>query len=251
LLARQLVAVCGSKPGTFGVQTPRKPFWTPWRWRLRAKNRPIGELRPTNEKMPPKPRRRSDLLQVQVEITEEQLDTLISDRPWSPLPADLETVVTQLPQTEPRCVRSTVLAWAHRHQGLIGYSQVHGALTGYRDLRAARKHAASILNLMSKQRLLSRVHFAADAPKSDPDGTNEGTAFEMTAAGVIYLRGACLARQKLALGCGMLTAHTIISEEEDGGRAHELHYLPSVIVRDAAGRSSTRQRMVNSVFGLA
>jgi hypothetical protein len=116
--------------------------------------------------MPPKPRRRSDLLQVQVEITEEQLDTLISDRPWSPLPADLETVVTQLPQTEPRCVRSTVLAWAHRHQGLIGYSQVHGALTGYRDLRAARKHAASILNLMSKQRLLSRVHFAADAPTS-------------------------------------------------------------------------------------
>jgi len=195
---------------------------------------------------------RHDLLQVEVELTEEQLQVLLSDRPWSPLPEDLEAIVHQLPATEERCLRTAILAWAHRLEGLIGFPQVWGAITGYADNRSTRKAATRTLDIMVRQNLLTRLHFNADAPDANPNGTNEGTAFEMTGAGLLYLRGACLARQKLARGYTLTEAHRIISGEEDDGHSHELHYLPGVIVRDASGKRSVRhQRVINSVFGLA
>lgn len=193
-----------------------------------------------------------ELLQVEVELTEEQLQLLVSDRPWSPLPEDLEQIVQQLPHIEERCVRTSILVWAHRLEGLIGFSQVWSALTGYGDTRATRKAAARALDRMVRQKLLTKLHFNADAPSASPDGINEGTAFEMTGTGLLYLRGACVARQKLARSCSLAEAHRIISDEEDDGNSHDLHYLAGVLVRDASGKRSVRhQKLINSVFGLA
>lgn len=197
--------------------------------------------------------RPTDLLSVTMDVNEAQFDALVSDRPWSPLPADLEQLIEQLPTTEERCNRTAILIWAHRHQGLIGYSQVYRSLTGYKDLNAGRKHASSLLLMMVRQGLLKQMHFGVDAPRHSPAGLNEGTAFEMTGAGLIYLRGAMLARQNLARRVSLGYAHEIISAEEDDGRSHEVHYLASVTVRDASGTASATRstRLLNSVFSLA
>jgi hypothetical protein len=45
-------------------------------------------------------------------------------------------------------------------------------------------------------------------------------------------------------------AHAILCEEEDGNRAHELHYVRSVVVVDAALQPVHKPTYVTSVFGL-
>ena len=196
----------------------------------------------------------SGLLFVTMDVTEDEFDALISDRPWSPMSPDLEELIRQLPEQQERCTRTSVLAWAHAREGLIGLSQIYRNLTGYKDVHSARKHTGRILRLMVRQGLLKEIHFTADAPRhASSTGLNEGSAFEMTGAGVVYLRGAMLARQRLARHAGLQEAHRVMSEEEDDGRSHEEHYLTNVTIRDAGGKASTtrNKRLLNSVFGLA
>lgn len=192
-----------------------------------------------------------DLLSAEVELTEAQFDALLSQRPWSPYPPELQQLLDQLPNTgDQDFTRTDVLVWTHRRQGLIGFDQVWKSLEDVPDDRSARRAAVAVLNVMLNQQLLSRMHFTADAPGKDPLGLNSGTAFEITARGMIYLRGALMARHRLAKSCGALQAHRILNEEEDNF-AYELHYLKAVVVRDAAGKVARPQRLVNSVFALA
>lgn len=195
---------------------------------------------------------RPELLQIELELSERQWADLLTDRPWGPLPADLEEVVQLLPDQAERCTRTDVLVWCHRHQGLISFPQIWQRLTGYEDNRAARKHTISILGLMVRQGLLTKTHFAADAPDKPPTGMNEGSAFELTGPGLLYLRGAVLARQKLWRWMSITQAHQQIGEEEDDGRNHELHYLNAVSVRDSSGNlvKQSTTGLLNSVFAL-
>lgn len=191
---------------------------------------------------------RQQLLESPVEITEEQLERMLRDRPWFRLPDDLDALVAQHGDTSSRCTRADILTWAYKMEGLIGFTQVWQRLTGYSGDRATRKVAIRTLGMMLKQNLLTRMHFTADAPSKDPAGMNEGTAFEIAASGMIYLMGAWTARQKLARTVGVANAHEVLCEEEDGDRAHELHYVRTVVVVDAARKPIPKPKYVTSVF---
>jgi hypothetical protein len=192
------------------------------------------------------------LLDAAFDITEEQWESLLHDRPWFRLPNGLDELVSHHNEGAERCSRIDILTWAYRKEGLIGFNQVWECLTGYPDARAKRKVAIRMLELMLKQELLTRMHFSADAPKKDPGGMNDGTAFEIAPRGMVYLLGAWTARQRLAArGVHPRNAHAILCEEEDGNRAHELHYVRSVVVVDAALKPVDKPKYVTSVFGLA
>lgn len=173
-----------------------------------------------------------------VEWTPEQIDKIASETSCFSLGPDLDELITALPDTANRCDRTTVLTWAYKMNGLIGFNQLWQRMTGYRDERAARKAVTGVLRTMEGHALVTLVHFGADAPKKSADGVNEGTGIELTTRGMIWLAHAWTARKQLAKNIGVISAHLQLCEEEEEGKA-PLHYVTPVVVKAAPEKEKT------------
>ena len=183
-----------------------------------------------------------------VEWTPEQIDKIASETPCFSLGPDLDKLIAALPETANRCDRTTVLTWAYKMNGLIGFNQVWQRMTGYRNERAARKAVTGVLRTMEGHALVTLIHFGADAPKKSADGVNEGTAVELTTRGMIWLAHAWTARKQVARTIGLIGAHRQLCEEEEEGKA-PLHYVTPVVVK-AATEKRKAPPVANFVFDL-
>lgn len=183
-----------------------------------------------------------------VEWTPEQIDKIASETSCFPLGPALDDLIALLPDTASRCDRTTVLTWAYKMNGLIGFNQVWQRMTGYRDERAARKAVTGVLRTMEAHALVTLVHFGADAPKKSAEGVNEGTAVELTTRGMIWLAHAWTARKQVAKNIGLINAHQQLCEEEEEGKA-PLHYVTPVVVKAAPDKQKAPP-VANFVFNL-
>jgi len=163
-----------------------------------------------------------------VQWTPEQIDAIASETNWFPLGPDLDSLIAHVPQTSKRCERTTVLTWAYQMSGLIGFRQIWERMTGYHSERAARKHTTSVLRTMLAHQLITRIHFPAEGGSKSADGINEGSAFELTTRGMVWLAHAWTARRNLARMVGVVTAHEVITAEEDDGKGYAPHYVGPV-----------------------
>ena len=183
-----------------------------------------------------------------VEWTAEQINAIASETPCFSLGPELDELIAALPDAASRCDRTTVLTWAYKMNGLIGFNQVWQRMTGYRDERAARKAVTGVLRTMEAHALVTLVHFGADAPKKSADGVNEGTGVELTTRGMIWLAHAWTARKQMAKNIGVIRAHQQLCEEEEEGKA-PLHYVTPVVVK-AASEKQKPPSVPNFVFNL-
>lgn len=183
-----------------------------------------------------------------IEWTPEQIDKIASETSCFPLGPALDDLIALLPDTAIRCDRTTVLTWAYKMSGLIGFNQLWERMTGYRDERAARKAVTGVLRTMEAHALVTLVHFGADAPKKSAEGVNGGTAVELTTRGMIWLAHAWTARKQVAKNIGLINAHQQLCEEEEEGKA-PLHYVTPVVVKAGPDKQKAPP-VANFVFNL-
>lgn len=193
-------------------------------------------------------------------LTDAQLDELIAHPYWASLGADLDALIAHMPQSTERAERTTILTWIYAQQGVATFEELSGKITGLASLPKRKKHLRQALRAMEKLFLVSIVNFPgddADAPEPEEDVVGKSSLVSLTWTGMLWLRRAWSARERLARHRSITAVHQdLIEEEEEAGWA-DPYWVENVSSVDPEGSQRRAQRVVEampaitSIFDLA
>jgi len=155
------------------------------------------------------------------DLTDAQIDELIAHPYWESLGPQIDALMDQIPPATPRAERTTLLTWIYQRQGVASFEELNGKLTGLATLPKRKKHLRQALRAMEKLLLVSIVNFPrgdADASPADEDMLGKDRLISLTWTGMLWLRRAWSARERLSRNCNLVTVHqNLVDEEEEGG----------------------------------
>lgn len=218
------------------------------------------------------------------QLSDEEIDALIAHPHWEPLGDALDTLITQLPGTTQRVERTTLLTWLYAEQGVAGFDELAAKLTGFESLPKRKKHLRGALRALEKLRLVSIVTFAAEGAANAPEGEQEApeppgnsedeevssgvglgdegegigrnSMISLTWTGMVWLRRAWEARERLCRHRSILEVHAALVEEEDEGKSNDAYWVENIIGAHPEGSAKRAQQIaqvpaMRSIFDLA
>lgn len=225
------------------------------------------------------------------DLTDDDIDSLIAHPHWEPLGENTDALIAELPLTTERAERTTLLTWIYSQQGVASFEELAAKLTGFPSMPKRKKHLRGSLRALERLRLVSIVTFAevesddegeaaeGIEPKAagesgsgegevgapDPTGgTDDGAAvgrlsmISLTWTGMVWLRRAWGARERLARHRSIVEVHLSLVEEEDGGKSNDAYWVENLVSTDSVpGAAAKRARRVaevpaiSSIFALA
>jgi hypothetical protein len=193
-------------------------------------------------------------------LTDEQIDELIAHPYWESLGAEIDALTARIPQSTERAERTTILTWIYGQQGVATFEELSQKLTGMASLPKRKKHLRQALRAMEKLFLVSIVNFPgddADAPDPDEDVVGKSSLVSLTWTGMLWLRRAWAARERLARHRDVETVHRDLVEEEEEAGWNDPYWVENVSSVDPEGSHRRAQRVleafpaVTSIFDLA
>jgi len=205
--------------------------------------------------MPPEPSASSPAA-----LPDAQIDALLAHPHWEPLAPELHILALQVPATSERAERTTLLTWIHAQQGVATFDELSRKLTGLATLPKRKKHLRQALRAMERMLLVHIVNFPgedADAPEPDDDVVGRNSLVSLTWTGMLWLRRAWAARERLARHRDFALVHReLVEEEEEAGWA-DPYWVENVCGLEApdsaqaAPRGRKASRPISSIFDLA
>lgn len=193
-------------------------------------------------------------------LPDAQIDALVEHPHWEPLGADLDALALQVPATSERAERTTLLTWIHAQQGVATFEELSQKLTGLASLPKRKKHLRQALRAMERMLLVHIVNFPGDdpdAPEPDEDVVGRNSLVSLTWTGMLWLRRAWSARERLARHRDIALVHRdLIAEEEEAGWT-DPYWVENVCNLEAeptqrpAERARKARAPVTSIFDLA
>jgi hypothetical protein len=193
-------------------------------------------------------------------LTDAQIDELIAHPYWESLGAEIDALITRVPQSTERAERTTLLTWIYGQQGVATFEELSQRLTGMATLPKRKKHLRQALRAMEKLFLVNIVNFPgedADAPDPDEDVVGRSSLVSLTWTGMLWLRRAWAARERLARHRSLETVHRDLIEEEEDAGWNDPYWVENVSSVDPEGSHRRAQRVVEafpaitSIFDLA
>lgn len=206
--------------------------------------------------MPPQPTA-SRLLE---DPTDAQIDELIAHPYWESLGADIDGLIAHVPQSTERAERTTILTWIYTQQGVATFEELSAKITGLASLPKRKKHLRQALRAMEKLFLVSIVNFPgddADAPEPDEDVVGKNSLVSLTWTGMLWMRRAWAARERLARHRAIELVHQDLVEEEEEAGWNDPYWVENVSSVDPEGSQRRAQRVmqafpsITSIFDLA
>lgn len=206
--------------------------------------------------MPPESTARPQL----ADLTDAQIDTLIAHPYWEPLGPQIDALVAQIPQSTERAERTTLLTWIYAQEGVATFEELSQKLTGLASLPKRKKHLRQALRAMEKLFLVSIVNFPGDdtdAPDPDEDVVGKSSLISVTWTGMLWLRRAWAARERLAGHRNLVEVHRNLIEEEEEAGWNDPYWVENVSSVDPEGSKRRVERMIEafpaitSIFDLA
>lgn len=228
------------------------------------------------------------------DLTDDDIDALIAHPHWEPLGETIDALIAKLPLTTERAERTTLLTWLYSQQGVASFEELAAKLAGFPSMPKRKKHLRGTLRALERLRLVSIVTFAEvegesqvdddahetgsmeskdigagsrdaeDAAAPDPSGVGDDgvvgrlSMVSLTWTGVVWLRRAWGARERLARHRNILEVHQSLIEEEDGGKSNDAYWVENLVSTDSVpGAAAKRaQRIadvpaISSIFALA
>lgn len=204
--------------------------------------------------------RRSTANQQQQHLTDAQLDELIAHPYWEPLGASIDALIPHIPQSTERAERTTLLTWIYTQQGVATFEELSQKLTGMASLPKRKKHLRQALRAMEKLFLVSIVNFPGDdedAPEPDEDVVGKNSLVSLTWTGMLWMRRAWAARERLARHRAVEIVHRDLVEEEEEAGWNDPYWVENVSSVDPEGSQRRAQRVmeafpsITSIFDLA
>jgi len=194
------------------------------------------------------------------DLSDAQIDELIAHPYWESLGPEVDALVQHVPPTTERAERTTILTWIYTQQGVSGFDELSQRLTGLANLPKRKKHLRQALRAMEKLFLVSIVNFPGDdedAPEPDDDVVGKNSLISLTWTGMLWLRRAWAARERLSRHRNITVVHQeLVEEEEESGWA-DPYWVENVCNADPEGTRRRAQRVVEafpsitSIFDLA
>jgi hypothetical protein len=139
------------------------------------------------------------------------------------------------------------------------FEELSRKITGMASLPKRKKHLRQALRAMERMLLVHIVNFPgedADAPEPDDDVVGRNSLVSLTWTGMLWLRRAWAARERLSRHRDLALVHReLVAEEEEAGWA-DPYWVENVcsLESDAAERPAVRsrkaQRPITSIFDL-
>ncbi len=140
------------------------------------------------------------------------------------------------------------------------FEELSQKLTGMASLPKRKKHLRQALRAMERMLLVHIVNFPGDdddAPEPDEDVVGKNSLVSLTWTGMLWLRRAWAARERLSRHRGLALVHReLVEEEEEAGWA-DPYWVENVcsLEADASERPQARGRKtprpITSIFDLA
>lgn len=206
--------------------------------------------------MPPQ----STASQLPEHLTDAQIDELIAHPYWESLGADIDALVAHVPQSTERAERTTILTWIYAQQGVATFEELSGKLTGLASRPKRKKHLRQALRAMEKLFLVSIVNFPGDdedAPEPDEDVVGKNSLVSLTWTGMLWMRRAWAARERLSRHRNIDLVHQDLVEEEEEAGWNDPYWVENVSSVDPEGSQRRAQRVIEafpsitSIFDLA
>jgi hypothetical protein len=194
------------------------------------------------------------------DLTDAQIDELIAHPYWESLGPEIDVLVVHIPRTTERAERTTLLTWIYEQQGVASFEELSRKLTGLASLPKRKKHLRQALRAMEKLFLVSVVNFPgddADAPEPAEDVVGKNSLVSLTWTGMLWLRRAWSARERLARHRNIEVVHQHLIEEEEEAGWGDPYWVENVCSVDPDGSHRRAQRVVEafpsitSIFDLA
>jgi hypothetical protein len=193
-------------------------------------------------------------------LPDAQIDALVAHPHWEPLGPELDALALQVPATSERAERTTLLTWVHGQQGVATFEELSQKITGLASLPKRKKHLRQALRAMERMLLVHIVNFPgddADAPEPEEDIVGRNSLVSLTWTGMLWLRRAWSARERLARHRDLALVHRELVEEEEEAGWGDPYWVENVcsLEADAAQRPRPRSRKsrppITSIFDLA
>lgn len=157
------------------------------------------------------------------DLTDAQIDELIAHPYWESLGPGIDALASEIPQATERAERTSLLTWIYAQQGVATFDELSQRLTGMANLPKRKKHLRQALRAMEKLFLVNIVNFPgddADAPGPDEDVVGKSSLISLTWTGMLWLKRAWAARERLSRHRSIALVHQeLIEEEEEAGWA--------------------------------
>jgi hypothetical protein len=192
-------------------------------------------------------------------LPDAQIDALVAHPHWEALGPELDALAQQVPATSERAERTALLTWIHARQGVASFEELSRKITGLASLPKRKKHLRQALRAMERMLLVHIVNFPgedADAPEPDDDVVGRNSLVSLTRTGMLWLRRAWAARERLSRHRDLALVHReLVAEEEEAGWAdpywvENVCSLESDAPERPAVRSRKTQRPITSIFDL-
>lgn len=193
-------------------------------------------------------------------LPDAQIDALVAHPHWEALGPELDALAQQVPATSQRAERTTLLTWIHAQQGVATFEELSRKITGLASVPKRKKHLRQALRAMERMLLVHIVNFPgedADAPEPDEDVVGRNSLVSLTWTGMLWLRRAWSARERLSRHRELSLVHKELVEEEEEAGWGDPYWVENVcsVEGDAGERPNMRapkaQRPITSIFDLA
>jgi hypothetical protein len=193
-------------------------------------------------------------------LTDAQIDELIAHPHWESLGPKIDALIPEIAPTSARAERTTLLTWIYEQQGAASFEELAERLTGKASVPKRKKHLRQALRAMEKLFLVSIVNFPGekpDAPDPDEDVVGKSSLVSLTWTGMLWLRRAWSARERLARHGSIEAVHRNLVAEEDETGWGDPYWVERVCTVDPEGPQRRAHRVleafpsVTSIFDLA
>jgi len=154
-------------------------------------------------------------------LPDTQIDALMAHPHWEPLGPQIDALIAQLARSTEHAERTTLLTWIYEQRGACSFEELAQRLTGKASVPKRKKHLRQALRAMEKLFLVSIVNFPGedpDAPDPDEDVVGRNSFVSLTWTGMLWLRRAWSARERLARHGSIEAVHrNLVAEEDETG----------------------------------
>jgi hypothetical protein len=193
-------------------------------------------------------------------LSDAQIDALMAHPHWESLGPEIDALAAHNPPTTQRADRTTVLTWIYQRQGVASFEELSEKLTGMSSVPKRKKHLRQALRAMERMLLVGIVNFPGDeddAPEPDEDVVGRSSLVSLTWTGMLWLRRAWTARERLARHRAIELVHReLVAEEDESGWA-DPYWVENVCRAHSQGEAPCAQEVapalpaITSIFDLA
>ncbi len=189
-------------------------------------------------------------------ISKDLIDELVANPNWAQIDPQLHDLLMALPRVAYEIERTTILTWMYQDNGVMAFEDLV-LMIEKGDLKQRRRNLRQVLRNLVDLQLISYVNFEAPdrrrLSKEQEDSVGLNSMLSLEWAGMVWLRRAWIARQRLMRSSSFMSVHQLLVEEEDDGKKNSPAWVENIcqLTEIAGYQTHTPRLTMRSVFDLA